>query len=664
VRPRLLALVPFVPALFVGAVIGWWEWSGGGFDPGTWYPGALFLVLLAATVCATRMDLLRSLSRTVRLAAAALVAYAVWSAISIAWATDKGTAWDGANRTLFYAVVFVLVAMLPWTGRSALVALGAFAAVTAAVAAATVDAAASSGDPLSFFNKARLDNPLGYTNATAVLFLSAFWVAAGLAARRRLPFAARTAMLGCAGVLLGVALLCQSRGGALTFPIVAAIFFALAKDRLRCFVALLLAASVVALNSGPLLDVYDGLSHGKAPHPLLVAAQHAVVGIFLELLVVGVLWALLDARVTLPERLVHWTGRIVLWVVVAAVVVGGVASVALPAPRHKIAHAWHQFRHNELPQQGGTAHFSAGLGSNRYDFWRVAVGEFRRHPLNGIGVDNFANDYTVRRQSDEEPLYPHSLEIRTLSQTGIVGALLLGTFLVLGTLAGLRARRLGGETAAAAPLALVVFADWLVHGSVDWFWEWPVLGLVAIGALALATSLGTQFEREARLRRRRLPASLAGIAVALVTAALVVSLALPLLAVRETNAAVRDWHADPKLARTELDRANSLNPLSVAPDYAAAAIATRLGDWAWMDASLRDAIARDPDDWYSHFYLGLVEDVLHHRPASLAALRRAHALNPREPLVQAALQEVRTGKTVSIRSYDNQLIQRNASLSH
>ena len=66
----------------------------------------------------------------------------------------------------------------------------------------------------------------------------------------------------------------------------------------------------------------------------------------------------------------------------------------------------------------------SGLGSNRYDFYRVSLDEFTAHPVGGIGADNFQQQYLRHGRSSETPRYPHSVELRTLAQTGIVGALL------------------------------------------------------------------------------------------------------------------------------------------------------------------------------------------------------------------------------------------------
>ena len=74
------------------------------------------------------------------LALAALAAFTVWSFLSITWADARGDAWDGANRTLLYLLVFALFAALPWTAAEASILLGAFALATAVAGAWAVGA--------------------------------------------------------------------------------------------------------------------------------------------------------------------------------------------------------------------------------------------------------------------------------------------------------------------------------------------------------------------------------------------------------------------------------------------------------------------------------------------------------------------------------------------
>ena len=132
----------------------------------------------------------------------------------------------------------------------------------------------------------------------------------------------------------------------------------------------------------------------------------------------------------------------------------------------------------------------SGLGSNRYDFYRVALDEFVAHPLVGIGADNFQQQYLAHGRSEETPHYPHSVELRTLAETGLIGALLALVGLGAALLAAARGLRgpdpLGRAVVAAA---LAGFAYWVVHGSFDWFWEFAGLGAPAFALLGLACAL-------------------------------------------------------------------------------------------------------------------------------------------------------------------------------
>src|SRR5207302_7556647 len=109
-----------------------------------------------------------------------------------------------------------------------------------------------------------------------------------------------------------------------------------------------------------------------------------------------------------------------------------------------------------------SSHFTSGLGNNRYDFWRVALIELRAHPAAGVGADNFAEDYVRLRRSSEEPLYPHSLELRVLAQTGVVGALLFAGFLIAAAVATIPTFGRGDLAAGAARAGVVAAAYWAI----------------------------------------------------------------------------------------------------------------------------------------------------------------------------------------------------------
>ncbi len=147
--------------------------------------------------------------------------------------------------------------------------------------------------------------------------------------------------------------------------------------------------------------------------------------------------------------------------------------------------AWHSFRTTTEPS-GAISRFG-GLGSNRYDLWRVGLIEFRRHPIQGIGVDNFLVPYLQQRRSDEEPVFPHSLAVDLLSETGLVGTVLFAAFLVAAVAGARRIPR--GPDRELAGMLVVGAAVWLLHAQVDWLWEMPVLGIIGMGLVGAALGL-------------------------------------------------------------------------------------------------------------------------------------------------------------------------------
>src|SRR5688572_13632781 len=98
-----------LPALAATGVLLFLAVKDAGYEdiPVTWQYCALFLgaLLLVAALVVPRAG---GPPRLVIAAASLLAAYAAWSYLSISWAEQTADAWDGANRTLLYAVVFAL----------------------------------------------------------------------------------------------------------------------------------------------------------------------------------------------------------------------------------------------------------------------------------------------------------------------------------------------------------------------------------------------------------------------------------------------------------------------------------------------------------------------------------------------------------------------------
>src|SRR6476469_4707064 len=103
---------PFAVGALAVVVFAVWLAKDAGYAPTTWYTGGLFLVALAAVAFLAFGR--AAVSRPALVALGCLGAFAAWSLLSIACASDKGIAWDGANRTVLYFVVFAFFVALPW----------------------------------------------------------------------------------------------------------------------------------------------------------------------------------------------------------------------------------------------------------------------------------------------------------------------------------------------------------------------------------------------------------------------------------------------------------------------------------------------------------------------------------------------------------------------
>jgi tetratricopeptide (TPR) repeat protein len=591
------------------ALFAWWAVADGGYAPGAWYPGAV--VLLVALAGSVRPWMLRGLPPAPRLALAALAGFTAWSFCSIAWADARGDAWDGANRTLLYLTLFALFAAVPWTLGEAAAGLGVFALATAGVGGWEIGRAVA-GDTAGVFLDGRLAAPVGYENASAALFLVAFWPALLLAAHRPAPRWRRAVMLATSGLLLQLTILAQSRGALVAGVVTLALAVALVPDRAALSAALLAVAAVTAASLPTLLTVYEAAPEEPDLGPIAIA--------------LGLSAALLFAAGLALARTERWAARVPprRAVVAATVLVaaGAALAIAVGAP--------------------ADSRFAAGPGSGRYDLWRVATLEFAQHPVAGVGADNFAHDYVRERRRREEPLYPHSLVLRSVAQLGAVGGVLLALFLAAVVLAVRKPAPGDVGARAVAVAALVAGTAWVVHGSIEWLWEVPAVAAPAMACLGVAAGLA---RREPQVPVGRSSAGRAAAAIAACAAA--VSLAVPALAAREVEGAVHEWSADPSAALRRLERARELNPLTDRPDLVAGALARRSGDRDTARRAFIAALARDEHNWHAHVEVAMLDLQDDHRTAALARLGRARELNPGEPVIADAMQAASSGEQPS-----------------
>jgi hypothetical protein len=646
--------LPLIPAAVAIAVVVAWAFTGGGYeakpvlgggyDPNPWYLGALVLVGLW---CATALGLARiRLSRWAALACAALTVYTAFSFLSILWAHDQGVAYLGSVRALVYLAAFTTFAILPWSRWSIRIALVGLVTGLGAVAIVTAIRVATLTNPSTLYLDARLVYPLGYYNADAALFMMTALVAVALACRRGGAPALRVAGLVVAAVCLQLAVLGQSRGWLFTVPLILAIALLIVPDRLRLLVFALGPALATAVAAPALFRVYskttiggETLTEPRLGHVLHsqgVHAAHIMLIADIVLAIVAALAVALDRRLAPSLTTKRRADRVVAALAVA-VALAGIAIGLVAVHGHvvgRVEHAWNSFADaNTGPS--GSSRFTA-LGSQRVDFWRVALDEWDAHPLAGLGQDNFAANYLQHRRTGEEPRWAHSLELRLLVHTGLIGALLFVLFVIAVGIAALRGGGARGRPVRfAAAVALLPFVVWIVHGSIDWFWEFPALSVPALAFAGAASALGLDPAGATAGARRLRAARLS--AVAVLGAGALAAVAMAYASAHEIQRATDIYAERPAQAYAELHSASNLMPFDAQIYLLEGSIALDYGEASVARGFFEQAARHDDEEWLAPFVLGLLASERGARTPAKAQLRRALRLNPGEQIVSEAL---------------------------
>jgi len=632
----------------------WWAAWEGGYPAAVFLPGLLYLLGAAAV-----LGLGAPRARVGHTAAAALVAIAaltLWTWASIAWADDRGIAWLAAERTTLYALAFALAVFWPPTVRALLSCVALW--VGAVAVGAAVGVAGTLRAPGGFAIDGRLAAPAVYVNATAALLVMGLLPALGLATRRATPALLRAAAMGVAAGLAATAVLTQSRGAVVAAGAAFLLLLVAIPRRLALLFAAGGVAVAVAVAVDALLDVRRDARAG-VPVEALESVLPTLAAVAAAAAAAGLAWALVDRRAVPSPRVAGGLRRA--GVVLAALAVAGGAAAFVATVEQPGAWArarWSDFRSENYAQlEASENRFSGELGSNRYDYWRVAVRNAAAEPLTGTGAAGFAAPYVAQRRTDKGPLYAHSLWMQTLSDLGIPGmaALLAWLGAVVAAVAGVL-RRAQGDLRLAVAVAVIPGAVLLVHGSADWITFFPALAVPALGLLGAAIGQGGRGPRPEGASRGRIigAAAVAGLAAAGM-------LALPLyLGARLTDRAAATWPARPAGALADLERARAVNPLSPAIPLNEGVIAVETGDLRRARTAFALARERDPSAWYPHLALALLEAREGRRAAALGLLRAAAARNPREPTLSELRRRITAGRSPGVRSVQREILARPA----
>jgi O-Antigen ligase len=658
------SVAPFAPAAILVALWLAGIAANGAYFPGAWYPGAAFASLL---VIVTAVASGRSLpaSRPARVALLAFAALVALNYLSILWASSPGDALAAANELLLYLAVAWTFSILPWTRGAVAVLLGAFSLGIAAFCAAGLAQATGASTLTRFFVDLRYSIPLDYPNATSALAVMGMWPALILSARRELPGWIRAVLLAIALFLCEFAFLPQSRGALAGLVLAAPLVLAAASDRIRLLTRMAVVGAGVAVTLPRIVDVDNAVTAGGNASPVL---SHAVTGMLettAAALILGAVLVLAEDRIgpTGEALISRWRSdpRVrIAAAVLAALVVAGAGIAAAPAIG-RLARS--EVNAGRTDASTGSSRLFSGTPEERFDYARVAAHLFSSSPIVGVGAGNFGRRYDALRRFPQHSLYAHNLPLRVASETGIVGLALLVTIIVA-LLAGLAraGAELGGLGRACAVAALAVAAYFLVHDSLDWLDEFPVLAAPAL-ALPLAAiemrrpsgASGHEHRRTPAARARLVspaararlaslnplpglpppPAALRVLGVVVVAGFCLLVLGAPYLAILDTNRALSSYGANPAAAYRDLSRAAALNPLSADPLVDEGAVAIDVGNPVQARSAFVRALGRE-DDWYPHLELALLDAQAGQFVPAMHELSSAAGLDVHDPAIAHA----------------------------
>jgi hypothetical protein len=574
---------------------------------------------------------LRSVPYTGALAAAALIALAVLTGLSMAWANDDGRAFIELARVLGYLGAFVLILAASPRG-SAPAWLGGFSVGLAVVAALALGsrllAPGSGAEELAALPEStigRLDFPIGYWNALGAMMAAAVVLFSWAGAWGRSLW-----LRGLAIALIPPAALVifftESRGAIVAAALGLVVLIAFSRAPERTFVSLLPgiagAAALIAFTL-PRDELVDGLPSGAADSQ----GVEVLVATIIAMLAVGGVRVLGDSliqRARLPRGV--------------RIAVAGSAAVALVVAllAVDVGERWEQFKEPPpaTPEEG-PSRLTSAAGSGRYQFWTAAGDAFSSEPIRGIGAGAYEFWWNQNGTTTAIVKNAHSLPLETLAELGVLGAACLGGFFLVVILAAAvpRERRTGeGEIAA----ALAVFLAIAFSAAIDWTWEVPAATVLLIGCAALLTGPATRAAAgdESLDRSEDAPALLwrRGTLGVLITLALAGSVAGWVVVLTESRIdsserLVRE--GDLAGAATDARAAASIQPWSPEPWLQLALVQELGGDLVSARASIREAISRSPEDWRLPFVQSRLETTAGNVKGGQRALAASQRLYPR-----------------------------------
>jgi hypothetical protein len=570
------------------------SYADGGFDTTTRsYAGISAWWLLGIGAA---LGLAAARERVDRLALAALgllAAFALWTLISMSWASDGGRAFAQFDLVSFYVAVLALAVVVARLVPASVIVGGVALAVSAIACVALLSRFFPSSfgvEPSTILPviNSRLSFPLGYWNGLGIEAALAYPLLLSIMVSRRSRLASSLAALPLP-ILGGVLYLTSSRGAFVAAIVAVAVYLVLAPNRWPALAAAAVAAAAGAVSVATLVHKTQLLA-GVMTDPVAVHQGHrAAFAIGIACLVAALVWLGLTEvgrRLPAPPRP---TG----WVVAGLIVLGAVLAIALSHPIAKFdAFTSKSFVSGGSSSSFVTNHLLSSSGSGRWQFWGAASGEFQVHPLNGGGGGSWESWWLQHNALNGFfTQYAHSLYLESLAELGIVGLLLIGGAVLVAAVGAVKSARTlrSGDVAAASAAGIAFFAA----AAYDWVWQLTGIGIVGVGLLGAALGALPSSRAGAWRGFGVLRPLLALVAVA----AIVPQVVLLAAAIHIQNSGTAVDAGNGARAKSEALAAKAVEPWDAATWYQLAKVETRLREFDGARSAILSAIRRSPRDY-------------------------------------------------------------------
>lgn len=643
-------------------VVLYYSFSAGGFFLVRRSYGELLILFLLLLGLLLGVEVKGKLPLAGRLEMGLLGAFTLWILLSVLWSYIPARSFEEFTRALLYLAGFALFWLylprrhwLAWLGHL-------FVLIAAAVA---IDSMLGKVMPdvishPDLFESNRLNYPLTYWNAMALMMVMTFPVALRVAASRPAPLPVRCLYAAALFLFLSVLFFTFSRAGIVLLAVTLAVHLAGAVgSRLR----LLLHAGLASLWTVVLVAVcYLSLPAmvESVPDPGARVSEGHQLGVVMVLLLLAaagtqaaVWW--LEGRVNISAVLGRRIGASLAVAGIIAVLAGGALAVArqggpgswLEAQAEVITGA------ERTEAVGRAEERLLSFQSERYREYAVSLGAFTERPLQGTGAGTWIVTWFRDRPYDVYVTDGHSLLFETMAELGLVGTIILLSFagvFAIRSIRDLRFLKAGRERRVFAAF-FASCAAFLMHAMIDWDWEMPAVALpffmisgalLRYGAISRDRAGGEREEGEREGGESREAAEAAEatgiqrwmswrlpVAVACIIAML--SVTFPLLSqlkIQEASQLARkgDAAGQERAAR----KAHSLFPLDAAPLKLEAAASSSRGRIKTAEALLQKALELEP--YNDSIYRELAQLYIREGNLEMARemVRKSLELNPLE----------------------------------